>query len=266
MSDNSELDESEFNNEESSVERFESVCNIVSEHVLEEHQSISLETLFVAYQFDGITVLIDNGVGKERKIYDMSSSGLTIQQQKALIGLHAFTGNDYVSCFFRKGKKMCWKTMKQRLEFKTTFAALGDEAELSQEVISTLETFTRCLYGYPRLQSVNDVRRKLFWQRYEEDEKIIDLSLMPPCQRSLELHCKRANYVAFMYRNADRLILAIESPERHGWSEDGSITWSQDCFPEDINERIQDAADDTVSQDFDIFEDDYELEDFVDIE
>ena len=155
--------------------------------------------------------------------------------------------------------------MKQRLEFKTTFAAIGDEAELSQEAISTLERFVCCLYGYPRLQSVNDARRKLFWQRYEKDEKIIDLSLMPPCQRSLELHCKRANYVAFMYRNADRLILAIESPERHGWSEDGFITRSQDCFPEDTDERLQDAADDNVSQDFDIFEDYYELKDFVDI-
>ena len=36
-----------------------------------------------------------------------SSCELSQEQKKALLGLHAFSGNDYVSCIFRKGKQLC---------------------------------------------------------------------------------------------------------------------------------------------------------------
>ena len=75
----------------------------------------------------------------------------------------------------------------------------------------------------------------------------------------------RSQLRCLFYGNVDRLIM-VEIPERHGWDEDGSIMRSQDCFPKDIDECLQGAADDTVSQDFDDFEVEYELEDFVDLE
>ena len=31
------------------------------------------------------------------------------QGKEALIGFHAITGNDYISSFFGKGKRKCWK-------------------------------------------------------------------------------------------------------------------------------------------------------------
>ncbi len=40
---------------------------------------------------------------------------------------------------------------------------------------------------------------------------------------------------------------------------------SQDCLPEDIDERLQEAADDTINQDFNVSEDKYELEEIEDI-
>ena len=63
-----------------------------------------------------------------------------------------------------------------------------------------------------------------------------------------------------MCRNANRLILEMECPEKHGWSEDESIMWSQDFSPEDIDECLQEAADDTTNQDFTVFEDEYDLD------
>ena len=52
---------------------------------------------------------IDNGTGPSRKIIDINSCSLPADHRSALIGLHAFSGNDYLSSFFRKGKKTCWK-------------------------------------------------------------------------------------------------------------------------------------------------------------
>ena len=49
-----------------------------------------------------VKVLIDNGTGKARKIFDVTSSTLNLEKRKALIGLHAFSGNNYISSFFQE--------------------------------------------------------------------------------------------------------------------------------------------------------------------
>ena len=65
---------------------------------------IDILLLFLAHDFAGVQVLIDNGSGKDRKVIDITSSTLPDEQKKALIGMHTFSGNDYVSSFFQKGK------------------------------------------------------------------------------------------------------------------------------------------------------------------
>ena len=49
-------------------------------------------------------VLVDYGNGKNRKGVWLNSIDLDDNIRAALIGLHAFTGNDYVSSFFKRGK------------------------------------------------------------------------------------------------------------------------------------------------------------------
>ena len=51
-------------------------------------------------------IVVDNGTGKDRKQIRIDSSILSEKQQKALIGFHAFTGNDYVSSFMKKKNKL----------------------------------------------------------------------------------------------------------------------------------------------------------------
>ena len=62
---------------------------------------------------DNVDIFIDNGSGKNRKILDLQACQLSSLQKKALVGLHAFTGNDYIACFLRKGKQLCWKRMNE---------------------------------------------------------------------------------------------------------------------------------------------------------
>ena len=61
---------------------------------------IDILTLFVTHDFRDTKVFIDNGTGKNRKIIEMTSSQLSAEEKKALTGVHAFSGNDYVSSFF----------------------------------------------------------------------------------------------------------------------------------------------------------------------
>ena len=58
--------------------------------------------------------------------------------KSALTRFHAFTGNDYLSCIFRKSKKLCWKAQLDRNKFIQMFKELGNERELKEELIPLL--------------------------------------------------------------------------------------------------------------------------------
>ena len=72
----------------------------------------------------------------------------------------------------------------------------------------------------------------------------------------------RANYVAYLFRQADQLRMHLESLERRGWDADGKVVWSDTCYPADINELLQDEENEESSS----FSDDNENEDYMDVE
>ena len=213
---------------------------------------IDIVALFVAHDFPGVQVLIDNGTGLNRKIIDATSSNLEIENRRALIGLHAFSGNDYVSSFFRKGKVAFWKGMVKKTEYVNLFADLGTSLQVPEEVLAGLEKFVCAIYGNERIQLVNEVRKKMFLQKFENEKRITDLSLLPPCQSNLRLHIQRSNYVASIFRQAGCLMMDLDDPANHGWDERGSVVWSDVCYPDDVaellltNEIVNDDDDDRV--------------------
>eukprot|EP00112_Aurelia_sp_Birch-Aquarium-sp1_P009015 Seg201.4 transcript_id=Seg201.4/GoldUCD/mRNA.D3Y31 product="hypothetical protein" protein_id=Seg201.4/GoldUCD/D3Y31 len=72
----------------------------------------------------------------------------------------------------KKGKCACWKALLKRREFVEVFGKLGIENEVTQSLLEELETFVCCLYGFPRLSNVNDVRKAMFWEKFEKKKKI----------------------------------------------------------------------------------------------
>ena len=87
-------------------------------------RDIDILVLFLLYQFENITVLIDHVAGKNRKILDMPPSFLCENKSKALAVKHSFSGSHYLSSFFRKGKKGMWKLVLQNEGFIETFQNL----------------------------------------------------------------------------------------------------------------------------------------------
>ena len=101
-------------------------------------------------------IFVDNGTGKSRKTIRIDCSNLTALQQRALIGFHAFTGNDYVSSFLRKTKKI-WTKILQDQESLEFLSQLGD-GSLSDEIYLKAEKFICKIYGDKRGESVNELR------------------------------------------------------------------------------------------------------------
>ena len=64
---------------------------------------IVVPTVALIYEFRN-RVLIDDGFGDNKKVMRLSNKGTEKDLVDALIGFRAFTGNDYISSFFRKGK------------------------------------------------------------------------------------------------------------------------------------------------------------------
>ena len=58
------------------------------------------------------------------------------------------------------------------------------------------------IYSEKRSGSVNIVRSSMFWNKLENSNQSIDMSLLPPCRSSLKKSLSRASYVARMWRRA----------------------------------------------------------------
>ena len=75
-------------------------------------------------------MLLDNSSGKERKSVWLGALTLSQQRSTSLIGLHTFSGNDYVSIFFKKGKDQFWKLLEIFEKFHDCFSNVGVEYEM----------------------------------------------------------------------------------------------------------------------------------------
>ena len=199
---------------------------------------IFILTLALLHDHRG-NVFIDSGSGTNRKVIDISNVELENTMRKALIGLHAFTGNDFVSSFFRKGKEKCWKLIEKYHKFQVAFQELGERWELSEELLDNMEEFVCNLYGY-RSKNINEVRHRLFMKKYINSHKVIDLATLPPCHSVLRLHAKRANFVACIWKRSNEVQVEMPDIFVNGWTLDGDIVWVDEIFPEDIAEILLD--------------------------
>ena len=125
--------------------------------------------------------------------------------------MHAFSGNDYVSSFFRKGKLLIWKLLLKNDKFMEAFADLGLFSTVTGALKSTLEEFVCLMYGDKKLKKVNELRYKLFQQKLAA----VDLISLPPCSANLSLRIDRACVVANMVHESKRLMMLLDDPVEH---------------------------------------------------
>ena len=50
------------------------------------------------------------------------------------------------------------------------FSSLGTEVTASEELVRGLEWFVCSIYGHPRILSVNEARKKAFWNKFNKEK------------------------------------------------------------------------------------------------
>ena len=98
-------------------------------------------------------VFYDRDNGLNRKGGWLNDLQLKHDLKEALIGFHAFTVNDFIPAFFRKGKKKCWGEMVRNPKFIECFQNLGASWSLLPD-IALIENYVCKLYG-SKLKTVN---------------------------------------------------------------------------------------------------------------
>ena len=149
----------------------------------ESEKYTSREVKNVIFLSSGLSldIVIDNGRSNARKLLHINQCKLNELQKMAMVGVQGFSGCDQNSSFFRKGKKKCCKVAQT---FLWAFSRLGTSYEIDERVFSELEAFVCNLYG-GKGNDANQLRSNIFWRVLKTKNRIIDLSLLPPCRMSL---------------------------------------------------------------------------------
>ena len=129
---------------------------------------------------------------------------------------------------------------------------------LSSSLFITLQEFMSMLYG-TKLKSVNEARSAIFGKKWQKENKITDMASFPLCESVLRLHSKRANAVAYMWRNAVNLIPKFPNLEESRWYLNGDIQWVDDVFSPTIEQLLSDKISENESD-----SDDEEIENIGD--
>ena len=88
--------------------------------------------------------------------------------------------NDYISSFYRKGKATCFKILQGSPKFQSTFATLGNDLNISDDLLTKLEGFI-CHICNMRKKDVNEVRFVKYYNKYQNENKVVDISTLLPC-------------------------------------------------------------------------------------
>ena len=152
-------------------------------------------------------VLLHTGT-KERRRYISLSSGAAWLGNGVCQALPAFTGCDSTSAFSGRGKKAAFKML---LAGKVdAMQLLGQDFEVSDELVVLCEQFVACLYNKPDVDEINERRYRLFCTNPSKSASL------PPTKDALYWHIQRANYQAALLRRA----LSVDpfpSPDGYGW-------------------------------------------------
>ena len=192
-------------------------------------------------------VFIDNGRSDTRRLIPLDAVDLSVHLREALLGFHAFTGNDYVSSFIKKGKKTCWNKLQKKTKFTNCFAAIGNSNFLQDDVFKILEEYVCFIYG-SRSHEINEVRYEIFTKKTKREDNIVDLSLLPPCKSVLRLHAERANMVAYIWRNTLTPQVVLPNYSECVWDIEGKIQYVLTPFPESVEDILLDTDYDEVEE------------------
>ena len=182
-------------------------------------------------------VYLESGNDTNKKMLWLGSIEMNNIKRKALLGFHAFTGNDYVPSFFRKEKMTCWKIIENNDRFEEFFSELGLGLQIDDNITMLAAEYVIRLYG-GRSKDLDAFRYNIVNTQIKK-KKIPDLCSVPPYKAVMLLHLNRANLVAYMWRMSTTPGFQMPDITQHGWESDGSIHWITQAFPPTVENILK---------------------------
>ena len=105
--------------------------------------------------------------------------------------------------------------MKTSDEFEETFKFLENSKGCHEILLECLEKYVCKLYGFIDT-SVNHERFKIFLKKYQKDNRIVDISLLPRYCSTLRHHILRANTRAYLWKQSQNAILDVPDITTNG--------------------------------------------------
>ena len=116
------------------------------------------------------------------------------------------------------------KHLQQHGKFKEAAHYIGDFRQLQEDTLKMSEEFACAVYG-SKEKSMSQLRGKIFTKKCRNEKKIVDLSVLQPCQIVLKLYCKRSNYAAKIWRNSCKCSFQLPNVIEHKRTIDGETKY-----------------------------------------
>ena len=225
-----------------------------------------------------MVILFDTGTGNKQRLINVTELAEDYTQSycTALMCLHAFTRCDTTSAFKRIGKIKPLKILQKTPRFAAVLSKLGEEWDITEDLIDDLKEFTCAIYGRARVHKVDELRHVRIKELCAKEDQLypsknVDLGTLPPCRRSLEQHIRRVNYQVGIWKRSH--IPKPDVPDvkaDHGWVlKDDKLEplwYTADVLPQQLIDIADDAL---VSEDDDSDDSDedylYQLADMPDV-
>ena len=169
----------------------------------------------------GIKIFFKTGVRDYRRYIPMhtAASDLGETLAMALPVIHTLSGCDSTSAFCGVGKRRWVTVLSKNPSLLEGIMDIGqDPLNISKEAIESVNKTVSLLYCGKPAENTDEVRYDLFAKKGFSSEKL------PPTSDALNMHIKRANYQAHIWKSTTKQYLNMPSPVDAGWTiEEGIV-------------------------------------------
>lgn len=149
-----------------------------------------------------------------------------------ILFLHAFTGCDTTSAFFKRGKNVFAKNFEKRTDLQNAATVFKNECKDINEIFKAGVTCTLALYNAPqKIKDLNELRYNSFLKATAKNT-CVKLPSLPPTADAAFEHFKR------VYLQVQTWFGKEISPEEWGWKDERGIlipqTMTQRPAPESL--------------------------------
>ena len=98
-----------------------------------------------------------------------------------------------------------WVPLKKSPEYEEVISQHDNDWSLSENVMTKLEVFMCVVYGKLRIKDVTvicfmKINEICKGKEHEASLRNVDMTLLPPCRRTLEQHAVRVNYQVAIWK------------------------------------------------------------------